>query len=86
MQVATARLGVSPQTVLEWLKYGKLDAVTVRRGRRGGLRIAFLANHHPNQFEESACLEEASCSESSRPKTQSPDDSLGHAASVGGKA
>ena len=30
MQVATARLGVSRQTVLEWIKRGKLDAVTVR--------------------------------------------------------
>ena len=73
MQVATARLGVSRQTVLEWIKRGKLDAVTVRRGRRGGLRIKLPANDHPSLFEESACLEEESCSESSRPKTQSTD-------------
>jgi len=33
MQIATARLGVSRQTVLEWIKRGKLDAVTIRQGR-----------------------------------------------------
>ncbi len=78
MQVATARLGVSRQTVLEWIKRGKLDAVTVRRGRRGGLRIKLPANNHPSLFADSASLEEASCSESSCPKTQSTD-SLNHA-------
>ena len=33
MQVATARLRVSRQTVLDWIKRGKLDAITVQRGR-----------------------------------------------------
>ena len=79
MQVATARLGVSRQTVLEWIKRGKLDAVTVRRGRRGGLRIKLPADNRPSLFKQAACPEEASCSESSRPKTQS-SDSLNHAA------
>ncbi len=54
MQVATARLGVSRQTVLEWIKRGKLEAVTVLRGRRGGLRIRLPADDHPSLFEESA--------------------------------
>ena len=78
IQVATARLGVSRQTVLEWIKRGKLDAVTVRRGRRGGLRIKLPANSRPSLFEEATRPEEASCSESSRPKTQS-SNSLNHA-------
>lgn len=59
MQVATARLGVSRQTVLEWIKRGKLDAVTVRRGRRGGLRIRLPANHLPSLFKEVAHPEES---------------------------
>ena len=54
MQIATARLGVSRQTVLDWIQRGKLDAVTVRRGRRGGLRIKLPANDLPSLFEESA--------------------------------
>ena len=54
MQIATARLGVSRQTVLEWIKRGKLDAVTIRQGRRGGLRIKLPANGSPSLFEESA--------------------------------
>ncbi len=78
MQVATARLGVSRQTVLDWIKRGKLEAVTVQRGRRGGLRIKLPVKNHASLFEESACTEEASCSESSRPQPQSAD-SLNHA-------
>ncbi len=79
MQVATARLGVSRQTVLDWIKRGKLDAVTVQRGRRGGLRIKLPENNHPSLFKEPTCTEEASCSESSRPQPQSAD-SLNHSA------
>ena len=39
MQEATARLGVSRQTVLQRVKRGELKAVHVRCGRRKGLRI-----------------------------------------------
>ena len=53
MQVATARLGVSRQTVLEWIRHGKLEAVRVLRGRRRGLRIRLPAADAPSLFEES---------------------------------
>ncbi len=39
MQVATQRLGVTRQTVLQRVKRGDLDAVIIRRGRQKGLRI-----------------------------------------------
>ncbi len=78
MQVATARLGVSRQTVLEWIKRGKLDAVTIRRGRRGGLRIKLPADDLPSLFEPSAWPEEPSCSESS-PTSPLPADHHNHA-------
>jgi DNA invertase Pin-like site-specific DNA recombinase len=39
MQVATQRLGVSRQTVLQRVKRGELEAVVIRRGRQKGLRI-----------------------------------------------
>ena len=45
MQDATRRLGVSRQTVLQWVKNGKLEAVHVYRGRRKGLRIQVLEDN-----------------------------------------
>jgi DNA invertase Pin-like site-specific DNA recombinase/predicted DNA-binding transcriptional regulator AlpA len=39
MQEATAKLGVSRQTVLQRVKRGELEAVHLARGRRKGLRI-----------------------------------------------
>ncbi len=39
VQVATAALGVSRQTVLQRVKRGELRAVHIRAGRRKGLRI-----------------------------------------------
>ena len=50
MQDATRRLGVSRQTVLQWVKNGKLEAVHVYRGRRKGLRIRVLDND-PGLFD-----------------------------------
>ena len=39
VQIATATLGVSRQTVLHRVKRGELQALHVRNGRRKGLRI-----------------------------------------------
>ena len=50
MQDATRRLGVSRQTVLQWVKNGKLEAVHVYRGRRKGLRIRVLEDN-PSLFD-----------------------------------
>lgn len=44
MQVATRRLGVSRQTVLQRVKRGELDAVHVYRGRKKGIRIKVINN------------------------------------------
>ena len=49
MQVATRRLGVTRQTVLQRVKRGDLDAVIVCQGRQKGLRINLLDNQ-PNLF------------------------------------
>lgn len=62
MQVATARLGVSRQTVMAWIQRGKLDAVTVRRGRRRGLRIRLPADQQPSLLGDAAGPEAQSCS------------------------
>lgn len=62
---ATARLGVSRPTVLEWIRRGKLDAVTICRGRRRGLRIRLPANDQPSLFASEEELEEAGCNGSS---------------------
>ena len=43
VQVATASLGVSRQTVLQRVKRGELRAVHIRAGRRKGLRIELPA-------------------------------------------
>jgi hypothetical protein len=43
VQVATAALGVSRQTVLQRVKRGELHAVHIRTGRRKGLRIELPA-------------------------------------------
>jgi len=43
VQVATASLGVSRQTVLQRVKRGELRAVHIRTGRRKGLRIELPA-------------------------------------------
>lgn len=43
MQEATKRLGVSRQTVMQWVKRGKLEAVHLRRGKRKGLRINVIS-------------------------------------------
>ena len=53
MQVATQRLGVSRQTVLQRVKRGELDAVLVRRGRCKGLRIKAV-NDQPDFFERTS--------------------------------
>lgn len=53
MQDATRRLGVSRQTVLQWVKNGKLEAVHVYRGRRKGLRIQVLGDS-PDLFDGTA--------------------------------
>ena len=53
MQDATRRLGVSRQTVLQWVKRGRLQAVHVYRGRRKGLRIQVL-DDNPSLFDEIA--------------------------------
>ena len=43
VQVATAALGVSRQTVLQHVKRGELRAAHIRAGRRKGLRIELPA-------------------------------------------
>ena len=43
VQVVTASLGVSRQTVLQRVKRGELRAVHIRAGRRKGLRIELPA-------------------------------------------
>jgi excisionase family DNA binding protein len=53
MQEATKRLGVSRQTVLQWVKHGKLEAVHLRHGKRKGLRINVM-NATPDLFDPSA--------------------------------
>jgi predicted DNA-binding transcriptional regulator AlpA len=53
MQVATQRLGVSRQTVLQRVKRGELDAVIIRRGRQKGLRIKAVVNQ-PDFFNPSS--------------------------------
>ncbi len=62
---ATAHLGVSRATVLEWIRRGKLEAVTICRGRRRGLRIRLPANNEPSLFESEQERADASCNESS---------------------
>jgi predicted DNA-binding transcriptional regulator AlpA len=53
MQVATQRLGVSRQTVLQRVKRGELDAVLVRHGRCKGLRIKVFSEQ-PDFFERTS--------------------------------
>ncbi len=50
MIVATAKLGVSRQTVLQRVKRGELEAVLVRQGRHKGLRIKVI-DRQPNLFQ-----------------------------------
>src|SRR5215472_911190 len=50
MLEATLKLGVSRQTVLQRVKRGELEALIVTRGRRKGLRIKVVDDHH-NLFE-----------------------------------
>ena len=47
---ATAKLGVSRQTVLQRVKRGELKAVLVRQGRRKGLRIK-VVDERPSLFQ-----------------------------------
>ena len=47
---ATAKLGVTRQTVLQRVKRGELQAVLVREGRRKGLRIK-VADEQPDLFQ-----------------------------------
>jgi predicted DNA-binding transcriptional regulator AlpA/uncharacterized protein YndB with AHSA1/START domain len=47
---ATAKLGVSRQTVLQRVKRGELEAVLVRQGRRKGLRIK-VVDQQPQLFQ-----------------------------------
>lgn len=65
MIVAMARLGVPRPTVLEWIRCGELDAVTICKGRRRGLRIRLPTNSQPSLFESEEESGEASCDESS---------------------
>ena len=51
MREAMLRLGVSRQTVLQWVKSGRLDAVMVHRGRRKGSAIKVL-DSQPGLFEQ----------------------------------
>lgn len=51
MQVATQRLGLSRQTVLQQVKRGELDAVIIRRGRQKGLRIKVVVKQ-PDLFDQ----------------------------------
>lgn len=62
---ATARLGVSRPTVLEWIRRGKLDAVTICKGRRRGLRIRLPADNEPRLFAGEPERKADSCTESS---------------------
>ena len=50
MIVATAKLGVSRQTVLQRVKRGELKAVLVRQGRHKGLRIRVI-DQQPQLFQ-----------------------------------
>jgi hypothetical protein len=50
MIVATAKLGVSRQTVLQRVKRGELKAVLVRQGRHKGLRIK-VVDEQPQLFQ-----------------------------------
>jgi len=50
MIVATAKLGVSRQTVLQRVKRGELKAVLVRQGRHKGLRIK-VVDPQPQLFQ-----------------------------------
>src|SRR5215469_7539130 len=50
MIVATAKLGVSRQTVLQRVKRGELKAVLVRQGRHKGLRIKVI-DQQPQLFQ-----------------------------------
>ena len=50
MIVATAKLGVSRQTVLQRVKRGELKAVLVRQGRQKGLRIK-VVDEQPQLFQ-----------------------------------
>jgi hypothetical protein len=53
VQVATQRLGVSRQTVLQRVKRGELEAVIIRRGRQKGLRIRAVVKQ-PDLFNASS--------------------------------
>ena len=53
MREAPRALGVSRQTVLQWVKHGKLDAVMICRGNRKGLRIK-VVDQDPGIFGRSA--------------------------------
>ena len=64
MIVATARLGVSRPTVLEWIQRSKLSAHTICKGRRRYLRIRLPANNQPSLFEGERERGEASRNES----------------------
>jgi predicted DNA-binding transcriptional regulator AlpA len=50
MIVATAKLGVSRQTVLQRVKRGELKAMLVRQGRNKGLRIKVI-DQQPQLFQ-----------------------------------
>ena len=50
MIVATAKLGVSRQTVLQRVKGGELKAMLVRQGRHKGLRIRII-DQQPQLFQ-----------------------------------
>jgi predicted site-specific integrase-resolvase len=50
MIVATAKLGVSRQTVLQRVKRGELKAMLVRQGRHKGLRIKVI-DPQPQLFQ-----------------------------------
>jgi predicted site-specific integrase-resolvase len=50
MIVATAKLGISRQTVLQRVKRGELKAVLVRQGRHKGLRIRVI-DQQPQLFQ-----------------------------------
>ena len=53
MREALRALGVSRQTVLQWVKRGKLEAVMICRGKRKGLRIK-VVDQDPGIFGRSA--------------------------------
>jgi predicted DNA-binding transcriptional regulator AlpA len=52
---ATAKLGVSRQTVLQRVKRGELQAVLVRQGRRKGLRIK-VVDQQPQLFNNQGAV------------------------------